>query len=128
MRALALRQLFQLRADAAALRVASEVERGTSGTAWYEAHREALTLAAAAAWPTGLWARDGEASAAAARLRGAAHAETLRTSLVERFDEDWWRNPRAAAELRSVLAGGVVPPGAPAKLAVAGDALVSKMA
>jgi hypothetical protein len=126
-RALALRQLFRLRTSAAGLRVASEVERGTSGATWYDAHREALTSAAAAVWPAGLWARDGDASAAAAHLRGAAHAELLRRSLVERFDVDWWRNPRTARELRSVLAHGVVLPGEAPKLLVATQPLVAKL-
>jgi hypothetical protein len=105
-RALALRQLFRLRARAAALRVAAEVERGTAGAAWHEAHREALSLAAGAAWPTGLAARDADAGAHAAALSGAARAARLRTALVERFDEDWWRNPRSAGALAGWLAAG----------------------
>ena len=42
-RRLALRLLFQLRARAAALRVAVEVERGLGGQAWHGTHREALS-------------------------------------------------------------------------------------
>ncbi|HYS83002.1 MAG TPA: hypothetical protein VEM76_20020 [Anaeromyxobacteraceae bacterium] len=105
-RALALRQLFRLRAAAAALRVATEVERGTSGAAWHEAYREALSRAACASWPAGLAARDGDGARAAALLAGTARAERLRRSLVERHDEDWWKNPRSAAELGSWLAAG----------------------
>jgi hypothetical protein len=103
-RALALRQLFRLRARAAALRVATEVERGTAGAAWHEAHREALSLAALAAWPAGLAARDADADALRAALAGAARAERLRWTFVERFDEDWWRNPRAADALAGWIA------------------------
>ena len=105
-RALALRQLFRLRAAAAALRVATEVERGTSGAAWHEAYREALLRAAYASWPAGLAARDGDGARAAALLTGAARAERLRRSLVERHDEDWWKNPRSAEVLASWLAAG----------------------
>jgi hypothetical protein len=105
-RALALRELFRLRAAAAALRVASEVERGTAGAAWAEAHREALTRAALAAWPAGLHARDADAGRAEALLAGAARAAVLRRRLVERHDEDWWRNPRSAETLGSWLAQG----------------------
>ena len=38
--------------------------------------------------------------------------------LTERFDEDWWRNPRTAQEIRSVLARGVVLTGDAPKLVV----------
>ena len=125
-RALALRQLFRLRARAAALRVATEVERGTSGSAWHEAHRDALTRAALATWPPGLAARDGDSGALAAMLRGAARAEALRASLVERFDEDWWRNPRSAEALGGWLSGGGVVGGEP-PLALAAAALMAKL-
>jgi hypothetical protein len=105
-RALALRQLFALRARAAAFRVGTEVERGVSGAAWYELHRDAMTRAAGAAWPAGFAARDADGSRAGAALRGAARAERLRRMLVDRFDEDWWRNPRSADALAAVLTGG----------------------
>jgi hypothetical protein len=126
-RALALRQLFRLRTRAAALRVATEVERGTSGAAWHEAHREAMTLAAAAAWPAGLAARDGDAALSAESLRGAASAERLRGVLVERFDEDWWRNPRTAGALVAALAAGTAGGAGEAALPLAGEALVAKL-
>ncbi|HEX9051095.1 MAG TPA: hypothetical protein VF841_11240, partial [Anaeromyxobacter sp.] len=48
-RELALRRLFALRCDGAALRVAAEVERGLSGAAWRTAHRDALAAASGAA-------------------------------------------------------------------------------
>jgi hypothetical protein len=124
-RLLALRRLFALRARAAALRVAAEVERGTSGAAWRSAHREALTLAARAAWPEGLAARDGDGPEALAALRGAARAERLRAEWVERLDEDWWRNPRAADAVAGLLAGSPVEPEPP--LALAGEALAKRM-
>jgi hypothetical protein len=112
-RALALRQLLGLRLRAAALRVAAEVERGTSGAAWHDAHRDALSLAALAAWPRGLAARDADGDAHAAALRGAALAARLRGALVERCDDDWWRNPRAAEVLAGMLAAGAAGPAAP---------------
>jgi hypothetical protein len=124
-RALALRQLFRLRAAAAALRVASEVERGTNGAAWHERHREALSLAALATWPVGLAARDGEAGALLARLRGAARAEVVRRRLVERHDEDWWKNPRSAEALGALLAAGGTWADEEPALRVASDRLVA---
>jgi hypothetical protein len=105
-RAVALRALFELRARAAALRVAAEVERGTSGRAWRAAHREALSAALLAAWPDGLAARDARVEEHRAALRGAAWGERLRADLVERFDEDFWRNPRTATWIAGVLAAG----------------------
>jgi len=126
-RALALRQLFRLRAAAAALRVATEVERGTSGAAWHEAHRDALSRAALASWPRGLAARDGDAGRCAAQLAGASRAEALRRVLLERCDEDWWRNPRAADVIGGWLAAGGAWAGEEPKLALGGEELVKRM-
>ena len=105
-RRLALRLLFQLRAHAAALRVAAEVERGTAGKAWEEAHVEALSLATLARWPGGLAARDADAAAHRAALAGAAWAASLRLELRDRFDEDYWRNPRTGEALAGRIAAG----------------------
>jgi hypothetical protein len=124
-RLLALRRLFRIRVRAASLRVASEVERGTSGAAWRSAHREALTLAARATWPDGLAARDADAPEALAALRGAARAEQLRAHWVERYDLDWWRNPRAAEAMAGLLAGGAEKADPP--LVLAGERLLPHM-
>jgi len=127
-RRLALRRLFQLRAAAAALRVAAEVERGTSGQAWREAHREALSRAALATWPDGLAARDADAETHRTALAGAAWAAQIQADLRNRFDEDYWRNPRTAEALAGRLAAGR--PG-PEKerppLAFAAEALVARL-
>jgi len=108
-RDLSLRRLFGLRASAAALRVASEVERGLSGAAWRETYREAMTGAAGAAWEGVRAARDGDAAQHAAALAGAGAGERLREEVRERFDDDWWRNPRTAEFLAGILAGGALP-------------------
>jgi hypothetical protein len=126
-RGLALRQLFRLRARAAACRVATEVERGTSGAAWHSAYGEAMAMATLAPWPASLAARDGDASSLAAALEGAARAEHLRRSLVERCDEDWWKNPRAPEMLGGWLAGAGVWVGEEPKLSLAAEALVGAM-
>jgi hypothetical protein len=120
-RDLSLRRLFALRCDAAALRVATEVERGLSGAAWREAHREALAAATGAAWDRVRAARDADAVALAARVRGAAAGEALRAEVRERLDEEWWRNPRTAAHLAGLLAAGW-PSGAEAQPPAAGAA------
>ncbi|HSN91542.1 MAG TPA: hypothetical protein VLS93_09955 [Anaeromyxobacteraceae bacterium] len=110
-RELSLRELFRLRARAAALRVATEVERGLTGAAWREAHREALSAAALAAWDGAFASRDADAPALAASLAGAAAAVRLREEIRERLDEDWWRNPRSAAHLAGLLVAGRLGPG-----------------
>jgi len=84
-------------------------------------------MAAAAAWPAGLAARDGDAALSAESLRGAASAERLRGVLVERFDEDWWRNPRTAGALVAALAAGTADGTGEAALPLAGEALVAKL-
>jgi hypothetical protein len=106
LRALALRSLFRLRASAAAARVAAEVERGMSGARWRQAHREALTSACHAAWDGVRAARDAESEPLLARVAGFSAGERLRGELRERFDEDWWRNPRAPEHLAGLLAVG----------------------
>jgi hypothetical protein len=124
-RSLALRRLFELRTRAAALRVAAESERGMSGEAWHEAHREALSSASLAVWPYGLAARDSDAGALAAELRGAASGEWLRRELTERYDEDFFRNPRTRSAVAGLLAAGSARPGTERPpLAVAAEALV----
>jgi hypothetical protein len=87
-RALALRRLVALRADAAALRVATEAARGLSGAAWRGAYRDALTSATGASWEGVRASRDGDAERLAARVAGAAAGEALRRGMRERFDED----------------------------------------
>ena len=102
-RDLALRRLFALRADAAALRVAAEVERGLSGAAWRAAHREALRAATSAEWDAERACRDGDAAALARRVLGAAAGEALLREVREGLDEDWWRNPRTGPWLAAWL-------------------------
>ncbi len=125
-RRLALRLLFQLRARAGALRVAVEVERGTGGRAWHQAHREALSRATLAGWPDGLAARDADAAQLRESLAGAAWAAAIRHDLRERFDEDYWRNPRTGEALAGRLAAGSPGPETERPpLARAAEALVS---
>jgi hypothetical protein len=127
-RKLALRLLFQLRARAAALRVAVEVRRGTSGRAWSEAHREAMTRAALASWPDGLAARDAGVEEHLAALSGAAWAMQIQAELRNRFDEDYWRNPRTAEGLAGRLAAGSPGPDAERPpLAFAAEGLVARL-
>jgi hypothetical protein len=127
-RDLALRRLFALRAGAAALRVATEVERGLSGAAWRDAYRDALGAATGATWDGVLAARDADAPAHALALAGAAEGERLRRTVRERLDEDWWRNPRTPPVLAGLLAAGRLPEAAtPAPAAEAARALAARL-
>jgi len=127
-RDLALRRLMALRARAAAFRVASEVKRGLSGVAWRETYRDALTRAAGATWDAVRAARDGDAAEHAAALAGVGAGEWLRAAVRERFDEDWWRNPRTAEFLAGLLAAGALPDsGDPREPARAAAVLVGAM-
>jgi hypothetical protein len=127
-RDLALRRAVQLRADAAALRVATEVERGLSGAAWREAHRDAVTAATGAAWDRVRASRDADPDLLGARVAGAAAGERLRLELRERFDEDWWRNPRTGPHLAALLAAGRLPPSdAPPQVADAARSLAGRL-
>lgn len=126
-RELALRRLFQLRADAAALRVAAEAERGLSGAAWREAHREALAAATGAAWDGVRASRDACADRLAARVRGAVDGERLRARIRDALDEDWWRNPRTAAHLAGLLAAGRLPEEEPASAGLAAGMLAGRL-
>jgi hypothetical protein len=127
-RALGLRRLFSLRARAAAFRIAAEVERGTSGRAWREGYREAMTSALGAEWDAVRAARDADGPSHAAALAGAGKGEALRRSIVERFDEDWWRNPRAADHLAGLLAAGALPEDESGKPSLAARALAEGLA
>jgi hypothetical protein len=124
-RELALRRLLALRADGAALRVAAEVERGLAGAAWRDAYRAALHAATTATWEGARASRDGDVDRLAARVRGAEAGEALRRTLVERFDEDWWRNPRTREHLAGLLAAGRLLEGEPAPAAAAGAGVSS---
>jgi hypothetical protein len=127
-RRVALRLLLRLRTAAAALRVATEVERGTSGEAWREAYAEVLGRATGARWPGVLAARDGDASAHRATLAGAAWGARMAEDLRERCDEDFWRNPRTPEALAGRLAAGRAGPETERPpLAFAAEALVRRL-
>lgn len=72
-----------------------------------EAHRELFARATGAAIPTALAARELSPFLDPwAELRGRSLAAHVRAFLRERFDEDWWRNPRALASLRALWGRG----------------------
>jgi hypothetical protein len=85
------------------------VERGMSGAAWREGYRDAMTSALGATWDGVRAARDADGSAHRSALAGAGQGEALRRSFVERFDEDWWLNPRTAEHLAALVTEGRLP-------------------
>jgi hypothetical protein len=68
-----------------------------------------MTAATGAAWDAVRAARDGDALEHAAALAGAGAGEWLRREVRERYDEDWWRNPRTSEFLAGLLAAGALP-------------------
>jgi hypothetical protein len=106
-RALAIAGVFDVRICAArALTAGLAHELGPSARA-AQAHRELYARATTAELPLGL-ALDGLSAFPDAldELRGRALGFAMRAFLRERFDEDWWRNPRALVALQSVWARG----------------------
>ncbi|MGZ6126333.1 MAG: hypothetical protein ACXWLR_15300, partial [Myxococcales bacterium] len=90
------RALASLQARAAGL--------GASAAA---AHRELYLRATGADLPAGLQLRDLDPwLGPLARLQGRALASHARAFLRERYDEDWWRNPRSTASLQGLWARG----------------------
>ncbi len=59
-----------------------------------------------------------------ARWLALLQAPGMRASLRDRFDTDWFRNPRAWTDLRSQGAGPAFEPGDESSLESGGDALV----
>ncbi len=86
--------LFELRKRAVAWLLARDASRGTFEELTTELFGAPLPATLAGAWP---FPEDDVAS----RLLGAADAAPLEAELRERYDEDWFRNPRAFAELRA---------------------------
>jgi hypothetical protein len=60
-------------------------------------------------------------------VRSLADAPQI-SHFAERFDEDWWRNPRTAPHLAGLLAAGRLPPGEEAPAGgLAAHCLVAKL-
>ena len=106
-RALAIAGVFDVRICAArALAAAQAHELGPSARA-AQAHRELYARATNAELPLGLGLEDLSAFPDALdELRGRTLAFAMRAFLRERYDDDWWRNPRALVALQSVWARG----------------------
>lgn len=109
-RALARALLHAIRAAAAA--VLSGLREGTDPAALEELGARVfgapLPSTLASAWSYGGFSGASRVDAPA-RLLGVVRAHALWRALVERFDEDWFDNPRAGAHLGAVSAGPIRP-------------------
>ena len=106
-RALAVAALLDARLEAARALGSLQALRDGLGARAEEAYRELHARAALAEIPAALAGRDLDPWLGAwADLRGRAFAAHLRDFLRERFDDDWWRNPRALPALQGLWSRG----------------------
>jgi len=106
-RALAIAGVFDVRICAVRAMTAAQAHELGPGARAGQVHRELYARATTAELPIGLALVDLEAFPSALdELRGRALASAMRAFLRERYDEDWWRNPRALPPLQSVWARG----------------------
>jgi hypothetical protein len=106
-RALAVAALLETRLCAARVLASLEAHRSGLGARAEEAYRELHARAALAEIPSALAARDLDPWLAAwGEVRGRSLAAAMRDFLRERFDEDWWRNPRSLTSLNALWSRG----------------------
>jgi hypothetical protein len=106
-RAIAMAALLDARLCAARALASLEAHRSGLGARAEQAYRELHARAALTDLPMALAARDLDPWLAAwGDLRGRALAAAMRDFLRERFDEDWWRNPRALTALQGLWSRG----------------------
>jgi hypothetical protein len=106
-RAIAIGALLDARIDAARLLASLQAQESGLGARAGAAHRDLYSRATFAELPAGLslcgldpWLD------ALARLQGRALAAHAAAFLRERYDEDWWRNPRSTQSLQGLWARG----------------------
>jgi hypothetical protein len=106
-RAIAIAHLFEARIRAARALASREAHVAGFSARAATASRELFQRACGAALPAGLALRDLDPWLAPfADLRGKAFAASLWRNLRERYDEDFWRNPRAGAAIQGLFARG----------------------
>jgi|GEM_PF-1878444 len=106
-RSLAVAHLFELRIAAAQTLASLEALRSGLGGKAAQAHRELFARAAISSLPAGLALRELDPFLASwAKVRGLAFAARARGFLRDRFDSDWWRNPRALQSVRGLWGRG----------------------
>lgn len=108
---LAVSELYLLRRYAAKLRYEMALHRGDYGPAQATEYAARLTDATGFRYPEEDYVNDVDPGFYAARYLRAWQLEaTLASVLVQRFDEDWYRNPRAGEFVRSLVRRGQADP------------------
>ncbi|HEY6907960.1 MAG TPA: hypothetical protein VI356_01215 [Myxococcales bacterium] len=106
-RALAIAALLDARIAAARTLAAMEAQDSGLGARSAAAYRELYARATGAELPQGLALTDLDPwFDAFAQLQGLSLAARVRAFLRERYDEDWWRNPRSLQSLSGLWSRG----------------------
>jgi hypothetical protein len=106
-RGLAVAYLFEARIRAARALASREAHETGLGSRASAASRDLFQRACGAALPPGLALRDVDPWLSAfAELRGAAFAASVWRWLRDLYDEDFWRNPRAAPAMQGIFTRG----------------------
>jgi hypothetical protein len=106
-RAIAIAAVIDARVAAARTLASLQAHELGLGSRAGEAHRELFARATGADLPRGLALCDLDPFLdAEAELRGRALAARMRAFLRDRYDEDWWRNPRSLASLNGLWGRG----------------------
>jgi hypothetical protein len=106
-RAIAVARLFEARIRAARALASREAHATGLSLRAASASRDLFQRACGAALPPGLALRDLDPWLSAfAELRGQAFAARAFYDLRERYDDDFWRNPRAGSALQGLFARG----------------------
>ncbi len=106
-RAIAIAAVIDARLEAAAVLAALQARESGLGARAASAHRDLWLRAAGAELPAGLALCDLDPwSGALAALQGRALAAHAAAWLRERYDEDWWRNPRSTPSLQGLWGRG----------------------
>jgi hypothetical protein len=106
-RAIAIGALIDVRVAAGRTLAALQARESGLGSRAAAAHRDLYARATRAELPAGLALRDLDPWLDSfAELQGRALAARMAAFLRERYDEDWWRNPRAAASLHGLWSRG----------------------
>jgi len=106
-RALAIAAVFDARIDAARALASLQAHESGLGAKAARAHRDAWARATSADLPAGLALCDLDPwNAALARVEGRMLAARASAFWRERYDEDFWRNPRSAASLQGLWGRG----------------------
>lgn len=106
-RAVAIAAVIDARVEAARTLASLQARESGLGARAAAAHRDLFLRATGAELPAGLLLSDLDPwSGPFSRLQGRALAAHARAFLRERYDEDWWRNPRSSASLQGLWARG----------------------